>query len=150
MAVFSATAWMMKGGGSSAGTLDSMSNDDTPYNSGKTLVNLALESPALTISENKTKFVLSFRIKESGFTDDPSNVSFRIELLADGHWRYTNTLDTVNLSRPGVTVSVNLSNKINGNSQLRSYILSTSKLYLLFETGTQICRDQIKCSKIIT
>jgi len=150
MALFSSTAWMMKGGGSSAGALDSMPSDDSPYKKGKTTVNLVLGSPTLTISEKNTKFVLTFKVMEVGFTEDPANVSFRIELLADGHWRYTSTLDTVNLSRLGVTVSVNLSNKINGNSQLRTYVLSTPKAYLLFETGTQICKDQIKCSKIVT
>lgn len=165
MALFCASAWMMKGGGKNPATMSSMSDDD-PYEQGKTKVNVKLSSPAdapswasgnpiLFISNKKSKFVLKFKVVTPGFTQNAANVEFRLELRTKNKWKYTSVLDKANLSSSGSTQSIDISTQINKSGEVKQLLIDPSfknisddgrgQIYLLFETNTEICSDQIAC-----
>lgn len=165
MSLFSAPAWMMKGGGAGGASIDLLSDAD-PYKQGKTKVRLRLDSPpdapdhadgrpVLYITNNKTKFVLKFKVLQTGFTENAANVQFRLELRVGGHWRYTSIIDKANLSNVGATEIINISNQINKSGQVRSLLTNPQysnvhsdgygDICLLFETNKEICDDQIHC-----
>lgn len=155
MAIFSAPAWMIKGGGAGGATIETGLVDETPYQKGKTKVNLQLSNVELTISNNKNKFVLKFTITNVGFTQNAENVQFRLELRAGGHWRYTSVINTINMSQASSTKTINISDQINKSGQVKQLLTDPTKgnvhsdgkgnCYILFETNTEICSDQIKC-----
>ena len=145
---------MMKGGGSGAASINGAMSDADPYNQGKTKVRLRMSDVKLTISNNKSKFVIRYNVTNVGFTENAANVEFKLELRVAGHWRYTNVLNTVNLSSTG-SGSTNISPQINRSGQVKQILTdpeygnvnSSGKgsCYILFETNTEICDDQIKC-----
>lgn len=155
MALFNAPAWMMKGGGGGGATIETGMSDDSPYQQGKTKVNLQMSDVSLTISNNKNKFVLKFTITNVGFTQNAENVQFRLELRVAGHWRYTSVINTVNMSEVGSTKTINISDQINKSGEVKQLLTDPTKgnvhsdgegnCYILFETNTEICSNQIKC-----
>lgn len=154
MALFCAPAWMMKGGGGGAASINGTMFDDDPYKQGKTKVKLRMSDVKLTISNNKTKFIIRYNVTNVGFTENAANVQFRLELRVGGHWRYTNVLNTLNLSSTG-SGSTNISTQINKSGQVKQLLTNPEygnvhsdgrgNCYILFETNTEICDDQIKC-----
>ena len=155
MALFNAPAWMMKGGGGGGATIETGMSDDSPYQQRKTKVNLQMSDVSLTISNNKNKFVLKFTITNVGFTQNAENVQFRLELRVAGHWRYTSVINTVNMSEVGSTKTINISDQINKSGEVKQFLTDPTKgnvhsdgkgnCYILFETNTEICSNQIKC-----
>lgn len=154
MPLFSAPAWMMKGGGGSGATIEGGMGDADPYNQGKAKVKLRMSDVKLTISNSKTKFMLRYNVVQTGFTQNAANVQFRLELRVGGHWRYTSVINTVNLSSTG-SKAINISEQINKSGQVKQLLTNPEygnvnkngrgNCYLLFETNTEICDDQIKC-----
>lgn len=152
MALFNATGWLLKGGGKGGATMSAMDDGD-PYSSEKTRVHLVLSNVKLKITDRRTRFVLSFSVVEPGFTIDKANVPFRLELKSDGSWRYTSVIDTANLEKQ--SQSIDISNQVNGSGQLKALLTNKNngnvdsqgngKCYLLFETSTEICDNQIRC-----
>lgn len=157
MALFNAPAWMIKGGSGGGGTTIGGMSDSDPYKKGKTKVKFRVNDnrAKLDITNNKTKFILSFIVTQIGFTDNAANVQYRIELKAGGHWRYTGVLGTANLTAVGMKTQIDISNQINRSGQVKLLLTDPSnhnvdshgkgKCYLLFETNTEICDDQIRC-----
>lgn len=144
---------MLKGGSGIASISDVF--DDDPYKEGKTKVNLKLSNVKLTIGNDKRSYIIEFKVDKTGFTKSANSVDFYIEFRMNGHWRYTSSLGKANLSKPGSTVTLNVSQKLNGNASIKKALTDPEygnvnkngkgNVYLLFNTSTEICSDQIKC-----
>ena len=143
MSLFNAPAWMMKGGGGSPSNILSIGDDD-PYKYGKTKVDCEIENAKITISSDKTQFVLSFVIKKNAFTSEAEKVKIWLELPIAGHWRYIVINQTADFQRDGVRKIINISDAINRNGSAKKALLETKKLYLLFQTSQEIIKDQVK------
>lgn len=155
MALFNAPAWMMKGGGAAPVGVSSRDDND-PYKEGKKPVKLRIENTTLYITNSKTVYRLTFNVTQIGFTQNASNVSLCLELrVGGGHWWHSNSVATVNLNKS--SQDIDISKQMSG--EIKSLLLDTSygninsqgkgTIYLLFETNTEICDDQRRCSVLM-
>ncbi len=123
MGLFCATAWMIKGGSSGGGATIT---DGKPSFKDYTKVSYDYSDATLTISNNNSSFILKWTEKSSGFEKD-STLDLYI-MYKNGGWEHTSSLGQIP-ANPGKTHTLNISEKVTGNSDLKNNLTKESIVY---------------------
>lgn len=123
MGLFCATAWMIKGGSSGGGATIT---DGKPSFTDYTKVSYDYSDATLTISNNNSSFILEWKENSSGF-EKYATLDLYI-MYKNGGWEHTSSLGQIP-ANPGKKHTLNISEKVTGNSDLKNDLTKASEVY---------------------